>query len=102
MLRARAAASADELRTGGIPSLGLLAEFYGIALSCPTTGFCVPVLAGVGVDDDRLGGCLAQLGDEAGNPDGLSAVDADGYGLRKARGEDGTVAESFSMSYLAA
>ena|SRR5580692_8387379 len=102
MLRTRAAASTDELRTGGVPLLGLLAEFYGIALPGPTTGFCVPVFAGVGIDDDRLGGCLTQLGDEAGNPDRLSAVDTDGYGLRKACGEGGTVAESFSMSYLKA
>ena len=100
MRRTCAAAAADDLGTGGEPFRGERSIGFRVVVPGPAAALGVPILAGVGIDNDGFGSSRRQFADEGDDERGVRAVDADGNGLREVCDGRGTVAEQLAVSYV--
>ena len=76
------------------------AEIAGIGDAGPASPLRIPALAGIWIDEDRLGGAGAQLCDQRRNPPGRNAVHADGDSLRERGNEGRAIGHTFTVRYV--
>src|ERR1700679_4026091 len=82
VFRPGAAAAADPLRPGAAPPLRQFAKILDLSIALPAPMHRIPLLAGVGINDDGFAGDFGQLSDKAGDQFGARTVDADADNLR--------------------
>ncbi len=82
VFRAGAATAPDPLRAGAPPPSRQFAKLLYLSVAMPAVMHRIPLLAGVGIDDDGLICDLCKLADEAADQLGTGAIDADPDDLR--------------------
>src|ERR1700677_3931255 len=74
VFRARAATAPNPLRAGATPTPCQFAKGLDLSVTLPAAIDRIPLLAGIGVDDDRLARGLSQLANKAADQLGSSAI----------------------------
>ena len=76
VFRAGPATAADPLRPGVLPALSQFGEFLCLTIAVPAVMHRIPLLAGVGIDNDGFGGDPRKFADQAIDQFGSGAIDA--------------------------